>query len=254
MKTTIFCVAHKAPAVRLPAGIKTLGVGQYDAADYFTGNGDHINHKNPRYSEVSAIYWLLNNTCPEFDESDMIGLCHYRRFFEGLQRANAKHAAPGQAQLSVQDFNAQAAAFSPLDFVPHFSKGEWLIPNPVDLGRSTLQFYSEKHLGAAHDIELAYEAATERGLWNPEFSELQLYKNTQLVPYCMSILPREQFKAIWTKILSTLLAIEPQVTNPQDPYQKRNMGFLAERLHSSALFYAERNGACLQRARVVQVG
>jgi hypothetical protein len=75
-----------------------------------------------------------------------------------------------------------------------------------------------------------------------------------IIYVCMSILPREQFKAIWTKILSTLLAIEPQVTNPQDPYQHRNMGFLAERLHSSALFYAERNGACLQRARVVQVG
>lgn len=233
----VYCVAHRKPPTSLPQGLLELGVGSFQEAQFFTGIGNHINEKNPRYSELTAIYWLLNNpVVVEEGSRGHIGICHYRRFF-GSTALTGLLPQKNSRLLSVEDFIAASEQFNVSTVCEGLQRDDGFVPEPMSLGRSLRQFYAEKHLGAEQDIELAYNRAAEKGLFDRDFASHQLGHETRLLPFCMSILPGEIFKRIWSQILDTLLEIEPDISAPLDPYQARNMGFLGERLHSSALLY-----------------
>ena len=45
-------------------------------------DGENIHEKNPRYGELTALYWIWKN----YKGNENIGLCHYRRYF--IDRSN----------------------------------------------------------------------------------------------------------------------------------------------------------------------
>lgn len=45
---------------------------------YRDNTGDNISSKNPNYCELSGLYWAYKNF---FNDFDIVGLVHYRRFF-----------------------------------------------------------------------------------------------------------------------------------------------------------------------------
>ena len=79
MKTEIWVVTHKKYKEIDDDLHKTIQVGKSLGTDLgYVGDdtGDNISYKNPFYCELTGMYWLWKNY-----KCDIIGICHYRRFF-----------------------------------------------------------------------------------------------------------------------------------------------------------------------------
>lgn len=79
MNTEIWVITHK-KYNEIPDDLyKTIHVGRAISSDLgYTGDdtGDNISFKNRNYCELTGMYWLWKN-----HQCDIIGTCHYRRFF-----------------------------------------------------------------------------------------------------------------------------------------------------------------------------
>ena len=82
MRTKIFVMTHKKfDEPQNPIYIP-LQVGKAETEDLgYLGDdtGDSISHKNKYYGELTGLYWLWKN----YSDVDIIGICHYRRYFSG---------------------------------------------------------------------------------------------------------------------------------------------------------------------------
>lgn len=76
----IYTVTHKKFTPPCASIYVPIQVGkQFTGRDlsYLTDDtGRNIAHKNKNYCELTALYWIWKN-----DNSDIVGLCHYRRYF-----------------------------------------------------------------------------------------------------------------------------------------------------------------------------
>lgn len=68
----IYVVKHKPDNAKYLDGYQELKVGDiFDKPET-----DNINHINLQINELTGLYWIWKNT-----DDDIVGLCHYRRFF-----------------------------------------------------------------------------------------------------------------------------------------------------------------------------
>lgn len=77
---SIYVMAHKKFDVPGNAIYKPLQVGSalHDKIGYIADDsGENISAKNPNYNELTGLYWMWKND----NQSDVMGLCHYRRYF-----------------------------------------------------------------------------------------------------------------------------------------------------------------------------
>ncbi|MCR5664035.1 MAG: DUF4422 domain-containing protein, partial [Oscillospiraceae bacterium] len=107
--------------------------------------GDNISEKNPRWCELTALYWVWKH-----EDADVIGFCHYRRYFDfsenppepdayGTQRCEALTAA-AEERLGMDEASIRRA----------IAGKSLLVANPTPL----------RTLGAA-DLFEQYAAAPE---------------------------------------------------------------------------------------------
>lgn len=92
MKTSIYVACHKKfiKPFKYNGFLKYIEVGRYFHTKKFFRlndyNGENISHKNLNYNELTALYWIWKND----KKSDMVGLCHYRRYFASPMTNSSK--------------------------------------------------------------------------------------------------------------------------------------------------------------------
>lgn len=208
----IFVVTHLQPQGSLPKDYIYMGVGSKLLDFTHTDkSGDSIAELNPYFCELTAIYWLWKNY--HCDSKDVIGLAHYRRFLTGyhfIAQLLKKPLRLSQAKKILENADVIAPLKNPM------------YPNAYDQ-------YNDSHVGS--DLDIALEIAEIRdGVKSGIY--LQQMKNMRSGYFFNMWITK---KNLWDQYCAWLFPIlftvyERIDLSKRDPYQKRAIGFLAERL------------------------
>lgn len=165
--------------------------------------GDNISEKNPRYCELTALYWAWKNL-----DADYIGLAHYRRHFAGS----------GERGVLTSEEAEQLVSKAPV-VLP--KKRHYVIET---VGNHYAHTFDESHLNAARDSlqQLSPEAL-------PAF-EGHLNRRSAHI-WNMAIMRRDVLDDWCSWLFSVLENIEAQIDfEGMTPFEARVIGRLSERL------------------------
>ena len=207
----IFVVSHVAPTQEFFPGYSLLKVGSADfSAEFTDATGDNIAHLNPFYSELTALYWIWKNY--RCDPDAIVGMVHYRRFF-GYPKVNSVFR---KEIISTNDIDSQMAL------------GDMLIPQGRYFKEGLYGQYAKSHVLSDLDACLDY---LKDNHWLTDVLE-QRFKAEKTGAICNMLITRKSlFDEYCSWLFAVLFAVEPVLhLADREPYQRRGMGFLSERL------------------------
>lgn len=191
--------------------------------------GDNISDKNGSYCELTAIYWAWKN----LKDVDVIGLCHYRRYFDFYNQCKWPYAVKAfpVSHLPYLDFSI------PESIVQQVRSGavvaSKLIHHPFSLGVDyCVHHYSEDMetiKAILHENYKEYEEAYAKVIEN----------NNLMRPFNMFLMDWTDFEHYCDWIFAILKEAENRIRiEYYNPVQQRIWGYIAERLFNVWL-YAE---------------
>ena len=175
--------------------------GKEDLGYIGDDTGNSISAKNSSYCELTGLYWLWKNV-----SCDVVGICHYRRFFVKDEQILEKE----YIEKVLQSYDI-------------------IIPD----SRCAEEGSMEAHYAARHNVEdlsLCGEIIRKK---YPEYATaFQVAMNSNLFSMGnMWITRKEIFDQYCTWLFDILFEAEKQIDfSKYDDYQGRVMGFLSERL------------------------
>lgn len=208
----IYVAAHKRFPIseRLTSAYRILQVGSEgkEPLGFLRDNeGEHISEKNASYCELTGLYWVWKNTA-----SDIVGLCHYRRYFSSrmLDRNLRRILTEPQIERILETQDA-------------------ILPRRVRLGKQTVrEHYIANHYEKDLDttrraIETLYPDALKA------FDEVMEMDRTYQCN--MFIMKRALMEEYCSFLFDVLGFVEANTDiSGYDPVQRRIYGYLGERL------------------------
>ncbi|MFO1088505.1 MAG: DUF4422 domain-containing protein [Hyphomicrobiales bacterium] len=190
--------------------------------------------ENRRWSELSALYRVWK----EGPRSDIVGLCHYRRFFS----LNGEHANVLQVQRS------QLAALIPSDVEERFrlmiDSRTIAVAKRWRFDESVFQQYRKSH--HADDYLRAMAICCRKHPQLAPFIAHQFWFR-KIVPFNMFVMTWENFEEICRIWFGTLQAFASKTPWPRENvYQSRDAAFLAERIFDAWVKYKAFRGATIR--------
>ncbi len=210
----IAVAAHKpfAGSKSLPDGYFPLQVGSEGKPDLgFTrdNSGEHISEKNSSYCELTGLYWMWKNL-----DADIVGLCHYRRYFSSRPLDRKLRAMLTREQI-----------------VKLLEKHDVILPRPVNVGRKTVgehycAFHYEKDLATTREAVLA--------LYPDYIDSFDSVMNSHKTYQCNMFIAPKPLSDAYCKWLFDVLGYVEEHTDISgyDNVQGRIFGYLSERLLS----------------------
>lgn len=236
---TIYIACHKKyPQLTFDPVYTPLHVGKLLSSLELGFNGDntgnHISEKNLNYSELTGLYWIWKNT-----DSEMVGLCHYRRFFfskKPTKRMQFKKVIEKLIGLYKKRFGIYYSSFQK-DTQLILNSGETfqilenydaIVPMGRKMRYSVWEHYKRRHM--IKDLETTQEIIAEIcPSYLNVFSEVMRKK--ELYPCNMFVMKRKCFDEYMEWLFNILFELEKRIDiSNYDNYQKRIFGFISERL------------------------
>ena len=201
----IYTVAHK--KFQLPGDkiYKAIMVGSGEMSNSFQDkDGENISHLNSSFCELTALYWIWKNS-----NEKVVGLVHYRRYF--------KTASGGNKPL---DEGAVHRILNENDIIIAKKRNYYIM--------SVYTHYIKSH--HSKDLEILREIL---GGEHPDYisSYDRIMQGKVLALYNMFITRKEILNEFCEWLFPILFKLNERIDSTEyDPYQKRVIGFLAERL------------------------
>lgn len=196
--------------------------------------GDNISLKNPNYCELTALYWAWKNC-----DADYIGLFHYRRLLNlGASLSNCQI-------YNVEEQELQKYGITSQNIGKYCEKYDIILPPvfpthiaglPEDL-LTNYEFYCKEHI--KENLDTLIDVISQHF---PEYIEdTRDYLNSKKSFFFnMFIMKREIYDAYMEWLFSVLQKVEEKIIIPDDSYQSRVFGFLAERLQNIFVNHLQR--------------
>ena len=182
--------------------------------------GDNISSKNPHFCELTCHYWAWKN----LKEVDIVGLNHYRRYFD-FKRKWPQFSADKHF-IQTEEFLKQEYQFPDIEKL--LSKYDIILPVARHWRVSNTQQYGEYHI--AKDWEILRQIIKERSpQYIPAFEKTMDHSNIS-VGYNMFITHWKHFDAYSKWLFNILFEVERRVPPIDDPIQSRIYGYMSERL------------------------
>lgn len=205
MRTKIYTMTHKQFARPEDPTYVPLHVGRAGAQDLgYTGDhtGDSISRWNAYYGELTGVYWVWKNET----DADIIGICHYRRFFLDENRQLLK-AEAYENILKDHDIMVSNSVEAPCSYQEYFGEAhnvEDLLTVGEVIKEKTPEYYP-------------YFEAALRGR-NYYYGNLMVAK-------------KEVFEQYASWLFSILFEVEQRIdVSGYDMYNQRVFGFLSEQM------------------------
>lgn len=223
----IFVCYHKKELVIENDILQPLQVGSALAKELFlplTDNiGNEISALNPYYSELTAAYWIYKNV-----QEDIVGLCHYRRFFNFKNEETKIHRISSDF---MQKFGYEKAHIESLmtdyDLILPTKKGAK--KHPVSL----YDFYKKEHY--ISDLDITLDVIKEKYPDQYQTAYKTLHRQTKGYYANMLIARKEIFDQAAAWLFDILFEVQKRIHKDvlkRTPYQQRVYGFISERLMS----------------------
>lgn len=212
-------------------------------------SGENISEKNPWYSELTGIYWVWKNT-----NQPITGACHYRRFFTAqpepflyrLKRLLYFPAGLYKKRIGLI-YTSNIKLFknrilNHKDILKLLNKYDVILPQA-----RVLKYSVETHFNRYHDrkdLNLLGSILEEK---HPDYLEAfyKVLKGKRLYANNMFVMKDEHYQEFMTWWFDVLFEFERRIDlHNYTEYQKRILGFIAERLLN--VWFAKKQLNCVE--------
>lgn len=231
---TLYTVTHKkAPLIKNNI-FTPIQVGRFhnQPIDDYIGDDtlENISHKNPNFCELTALYWIWKND----KTSDIMGLCHYRRYFDFNAKYFQKHiteihsddTSKGLSKTCDEKMVGQKINYLLNNYDIIVPKKKLCKINRITLASLAMD-YKFTHIIEDYDIMIK---VLNRLFGNSFDYDYYFRRHYHIIHYNMLIARRDVFNAYCEWLFKIMDELEKEISISEYPYQARVFGFLSERL------------------------
>lgn len=205
METKIFVMTHKKFEPPQDDTYIPLHVGRALGSDlgyWGDDTGDSISKLNPYYGELTGLYWLWKN----YTDADIVGICHYRRYFVDERR-----------KLMIKE-----------QFEAALENADVITSNAVYMDFSYKEEYAKAH--NVKDLLLAGEVIKK--IYPEDYQVFcQIIQGKKKYYGNLCVMRKECFDSYCEWLFTIFFEMEKYIdVSGYDDYHKRLFGFLSEEL------------------------